>query len=115
MREALAAGAVLDVFATSAAAQRHPELTDGASIVTDDAIEALAETVTPQGLIAVCAARANGMTYNRLIQGLKLAGVEVDRKILADLAVTDEAAFAAIVEVARAAVAAEGTGGSAAA
>ena len=57
MREALAAGAVLDVFATSAAAQRHPELTDGASIVTDDAIEALAETVTPQGLIAVCAAR----------------------------------------------------------
>jgi large subunit ribosomal protein L20 len=40
------------------------------------------------------AARANGMTYNRLIQGLRLAGVEVDRKILADLAVTDEAAFA---------------------
>jgi len=56
-------------------------------------------------------ARLNGMTYNRMIQGLKLAGVEVDRKILADLAVTDEAAFAAIVEVARAAVAAEGTGG----
>ncbi len=54
------------------------------------------------------AARANGMTYNRLIQGLKLAGVEVDRKILADLAVTDESAFAAIVEVARAAVAAAG-------
>jgi large subunit ribosomal protein L20 len=52
------------------------------------------------------AARANGMTYNRLIQGLKLAGVEVDRKILADLAVTDETAFAAIVEVARTAVAA---------
>ena len=42
------------------------------------------------------AARANGMTYNRLIQGLKLAGVEVDRKILADLAVNDAAAFAAI-------------------
>src|SRR5438067_9404224 len=61
------------------------------------------------------AARQNGMTYNRLIQGLKLAGVEVDRKNLADLAVTDEAAFAAIVEVARAAVAAEGTGGAAAA
>ena len=59
------------------------------------------------------AARANGMTYNRLIQGLRLAGVEVDRKILADLAVTDEAAFAALVEVARAAVAAEGTGGAA--
>ena len=56
------------------------------------------------------AARANGMTYNRLIQGLRLSGIEVDRKILADLAVTDEAAFAAIVEVAKAAVAAEGTG-----
>jgi large subunit ribosomal protein L20 len=60
------------------------------------------------------AARANGMTYNRLIQGLKLAGIEVDRKIMADLAVNDAAAFAAIVEVARAAVAAEGTGGAAA-
>src|SRR5947208_8036923 len=42
------------------------------------------------------AARANGMTYNRLIQGLKLAGVEVDRKILADLAVTVGSAFAAL-------------------
>ena len=61
------------------------------------------------------AARANGMTYNRLIQGLRLAGVEVDRKILADLAVFDETAFAALVEVARAAVAAEGTGGAKAA
>ena len=58
------------------------------------------------------AARANGMTYNRLIQGLRLAGVEVDRKILAELAVSDEATFASIVEVARAAVAAEGTGGA---
>jgi large subunit ribosomal protein L20 len=60
------------------------------------------------------AARANGMTYNRLIQGLRLAGVEVDRKILAELAVSDEATFASIVEVARAAVAAEGTGGASA-
>lgn len=51
------------------------------------------------------AARANGLTYNRLIQGLKLAGVEVDRKILADLAVTDATAFAGLVEVARTAVA----------
>ena len=40
------------------------------------------------------------MTYNRFIQGLKLAGVEVDRKILAELAVSDAAAFAALVEVA---------------
>jgi large subunit ribosomal protein L20 len=47
------------------------------------------------------AARANGVTYNRFIQGLKIAGVEVDRKILADLAVHDAAAFAALVEVAQ--------------
>lgn len=47
------------------------------------------------------AARSNGMTYNRFIQGLKAAGVEVDRKILADLAVTDETAFTALVETAR--------------
>jgi large subunit ribosomal protein L20 len=50
------------------------------------------------------AARLNGMTYNRFIQGLKVAGVEVDRKVLADMAVNDAAAFAALVEVARAAV-----------
>jgi large subunit ribosomal protein L20 len=49
-------------------------------------------------------ARANGMTYNRFIQGLKAAGVEVDRKILADLAVNDAPAFAALVESARAAL-----------
>ena len=48
------------------------------------------------------AARQNGLTYNRFIQGLKNAGVEVDRKILAELAVNDAAAFAALVEVARA-------------
>src|ERR1700731_875427 len=47
------------------------------------------------------AARANGVTYNRFIQGLKAAGVEVDRKILADLAVNDAAAFTALVEVAQ--------------
>ncbi len=47
------------------------------------------------------AARANGMTYNRFVQGLKAAGVEVDRRVLADLAVTDEVAFTALVEVAR--------------
>jgi len=47
------------------------------------------------------AARQNGLTYNRFIQGLKTAGIEVDRKILAELAVHDEVAFAALVEVAR--------------
>ena len=50
------------------------------------------------------AARAEGITYNRFIQGLKAAGVEVDRKILADLAVNDAPAFAALVETAKAAL-----------
>ncbi len=50
------------------------------------------------------AARANGMTYNRFIQGLKIAGVEVDRRILAELAVSDEAAFAALVATSKAAL-----------
>ena len=50
------------------------------------------------------AARANGMTYNRFIQGLGLAGIEVDRKILAELAVNDAPAFAALVEAAKAAL-----------
>jgi len=46
-------------------------------------------------------ARANGLTYNRFIQGLKAAGVEVDRKVLADLAVNDAPAFAVLVETAK--------------
>jgi large subunit ribosomal protein L20 len=53
------------------------------------------------------AARAEGMTYNRFIAGLKTAGVEVDRKILAELAVSDAPAFAALVAVAKAAAPAE--------
>lgn len=48
------------------------------------------------------AARQNGMTYNRLVQGLRIAEVEVDRKNLAELAVSDPAAFTALVEIARA-------------
>ena len=60
------------------------------------------------------AARANGMTYNRFKQGLKASGVEVDRKILADLAVNDAAAFTALVELARTAVPAQGSAGDAA-
>jgi large subunit ribosomal protein L20 len=47
-------------------------------------------------------ARANGMTYNRFIQGLKAAEIEVDRRMLAELAVNDAAAFAALVEIAKA-------------
>src|SRR5689334_21897556 len=47
------------------------------------------------------AARANGITYNLFIQGLKAANIEVDRKILAELAVNDANAFATLVEVAQ--------------
>ena len=53
------------------------------------------------------AARANGITYNRFIQGLKAAGIEVDRKMLADLAVNDATAFAALAEAARKALPAD--------
>ncbi len=47
------------------------------------------------------ASRLNGLTYSRLIQGLTIAGVAVDRKIMADLALRDEEAFAALVTVAK--------------
>jgi large subunit ribosomal protein L20 len=50
------------------------------------------------------ASRANGLTYNRLIQGLNLAGVAVDRRILADLAVNEPKAFASLVSTAKAAL-----------
>ncbi|KGF06527.1 50S ribosomal protein L20 [Arcanobacterium sp. S3PF19] len=52
-------------------------------------------------------ARANGMTYNRFMQGLKLAGVEIDRRMLAELAVNDPAAFAAVAQTSRAALPAD--------
>ena len=45
-------------------------------------------------------ARTHGISYSRLIAGLKVAGVEVDRKVLADLAVTDDAAFGRLCELA---------------
>ncbi len=47
------------------------------------------------------AARANGISYSKLMAGLKAAGATIDRKILADLAVRDSAAFTALVESAR--------------
>jgi large subunit ribosomal protein L20 len=50
------------------------------------------------------AARAHGMTYNRFVQGLRVAGVDVDRKVLAEIAVTDDATFTALVKIAREAV-----------
>lgn len=53
------------------------------------------------------AVRAEGMTYNRFIQGLKMAEVEVDRRMLAELAVNEPAAFSALVEVAKKALPAD--------
>jgi large subunit ribosomal protein L20 len=47
------------------------------------------------------AARQNGLSYSRLVYGLKQAGIELDRKILADMAVRDEATFAQLVEMAK--------------
>ncbi|MGH3660548.1 MAG: 50S ribosomal protein L20 [Micromonosporaceae bacterium] len=60
------------------------------------------------------AARQHGMTYNRFVQGLRLAGVEVDRRMLAELAVNDDDAFGALVETSRAALAKAGSDTSAA-
>ena len=51
-------------------------------------------------------AREHGLTYSQFINGIKLAGIEIDRKQLAELAVNDDAAFTKIVETARTAIAA---------
>ncbi len=50
-------------------------------------------------------ARANGLTYGRFINGLSLAGIEVDRKVMSDLAIHEPAAFTQLVEKAKAALA----------
>ncbi len=50
-------------------------------------------------------ARANGLTYGRFINGLDLAGIEVDRKVMSDLAIREPAAFTVLVEKAKAALA----------
>src|SRR5437867_12048689 len=55
------------------------------------------------------AARANGLSYNQFISGLHSAGIELDRKVLAELAVSDPNAFAAVAEQAKAALAAKST------
>jgi large subunit ribosomal protein L20 len=52
------------------------------------------------------AARRNDLSYSRLMNGLKLASIELDRKVLADMAVQDEQAFSAIADKAKAALAA---------
>ena len=57
-----------------------------------------------QRINAAC--RANGLSYSRFINGLNLAEIEVDRKVLADLAVTDAVAFTALVKAAEVALAA---------
>ena len=54
------------------------------------------------------AVRANGITYSRFAEGLKAAGIGLDRKILADLAVTDEKTFSSIIERAKGALADKG-------
>ena len=51
------------------------------------------------------AARMNGISYSQMMHGLKVAGVDINRKMLADLAVNDAAGFAALTEVAKKAIA----------
>ena len=58
-----------------------------------------------QRINAAC--RAEGMVYSRFMQGLSLAGIEVDRRMLAELAVNDPAAFKALVDAAKAALPAD--------
>jgi len=53
-------------------------------------------------------ARQNGMSYNQMMHGLKLAEVELDRKVLADIAVSDPEAFTVLADTAKAALAAAG-------
>ena len=50
------------------------------------------------------AARLNGLSYSKLMNGLKVAGVDINRKVLSELAISDPAAFAALAEKAKAAV-----------
>ena len=59
------------------------------------------------------ACRAEGLTYNRFMQGLKIAEVDVDRKVLAELAVNDDATFAALVKVAQDALISSGAAAAA--
>ena len=62
-------------------------------------------TEEPRNVNSVsCGSRANGLSYSRFICGLTKAGVVLDRKVLADMAVNDAAAFAKLVETAKAAL-----------
>lgn len=60
------------------------------------------------------AARAHGLTYSRFMEGIKAAGIELDRKVLSDIALTDEPAFLAILEKVKAALEAKAAAGKAA-
>jgi TrmH family RNA methyltransferase len=62
VREALAADAVVEIFATTAALDRYPDLTQGASEISEKDAAALSETVTPQGLVAVCRIRTPALS-----------------------------------------------------
>jgi RNA methyltransferase, TrmH family len=73
VREALLFDRVIEVFATADAFERYPELTRDASAVTGDALAALAETVAPQGIVAVCAIRDVPLTPSPLT--VVLAGI----------------------------------------
>ena len=55
------------------------------------------------------AARANGLSYNQFVAGCRKANIELDRKVLADLAIHDPAAFSTLAEQAKSALAASGT------
>ena len=76
MREALAAGVVDEVFATAAAIDRHPELTADASEISEKDAAALSETVTPQGLVAVCP--RIDMPVTEALQDARLVAVLVE-------------------------------------
>ena len=75
VREALAAGVVEELFATEQAAARHPELAGSAELISARDAAALSETVTPQGLVAVC--RRVDVPLERALAGARLVAVLV--------------------------------------
>ena len=76
MREALAAGVVDELFATAEAMARHPELTGDASEISERDAAALSETITPQGLVAVC--RTTPAVLSDALAGARLVAVLVE-------------------------------------
>lgn len=76
MREAIAAGAVDELFATAAASARHPDLTGSADEISERDAAGLSETVTPQGVVAVC--RHVDLPLAEVLDGARLAAVLVE-------------------------------------